>query len=676
MREYQTRAEDRSPAAASRLMQRERTNEANPALMEGPNRSSEVTSFGSRRGCAPLLQRNACGFRSSARSILQLQRSRGNRYVQRELALARTEDVGGAEVTPDIESAIERERGGGQTFDHGVRSNMESAFGADFSGVRIHTGSRADQLNREVNAVAFTTGLDIFFRDGAYNPGSSAGNELLAHELTHVVQQNGSSVVSRRTSGIEIQRMCAECAEEEKKDRIQTKLVVNQPNDQYEEEADRVAGLVTRTLEHGVTAQSGNAGASIRPHGGKSIGSATLQRGLGDGHDLQSPRFAGDPVLEACFDNEALLQFGSQGPAVGKIQQALIDAGFPLPQFGVDNNFGGETQGAVRNYQRAHGLDPDGIVGPLTMGSLDAQFAAPGPGPAPAPPGPAPAPPGPAPAPPGPAPAPPGPAPAPPGPAPAPPAPAETITSETVAASPGARTRTTIGVGEEVNLTHAPASAAWTTTAGTLSAANGIKVILTAPDTAQKITVTGGTATLVFDVLAPTSVAMDREPGTGVKHTLNQPDSGIQTRVFLGPDTVNFNKVIYRELDVAGAATSPGVYSCNPAAGGHCGAGGGGNPCPDKAMTDTVTAAMGTKSVLGDCAYSGHCGFAPPFVPGSVSLAIPYEYKVGAGTFRAITNVAQVHTLAADGTTLNSDKGGAHGDTTVAAPSVAIAQCP
>ncbi|MBI3796020.1 MAG: DUF4157 domain-containing protein, partial [Deltaproteobacteria bacterium] len=142
-----------------------------------------------------------------------------------------------------------------------------------------------------------------------------------------------------------------------------------------------------------------------------------LQRTIGDGHDLQSPRFAGDPVLEACFDNERLLRFGSRGPAVEKIQQALVDAGFPLPSFGVDGIFASETLAAVRDYQRAHGLDPDGLVGPLTMGSLDALFAAPTP-PAPTPPAPTP----PAPTPPSPAPPTPTP-PTPPSPVPTPPAP-------------------------------------------------------------------------------------------------------------------------------------------------------------------------------------------------------------------------------------------------------------
>lgn len=124
---------------------------------------------------------------------------------------------------------------------------------------------------------------------------------------------------------------------------------------------------------------------TIQQSGRGSPVTARLQRKLNDGHDLQSPRFAGDLVLEACFDEERFLQFGSRGPAVEKLQQGLIDAGFPLPMFGVDGIFESETQTAVRNYQRAHTLGVDGIVGPITMGSLDAQFPAPGP-PAPAPP--------------------------------------------------------------------------------------------------------------------------------------------------------------------------------------------------------------------------------------------------------------------------------------------------
>jgi len=157
-------------------------------------------------------------------SLLRLQRTYGNRYVQRVLALAR-QGEGEAEVTPEVESTIERARGGGQGLDHGVRRQMETAFGSDFSGVHVHTGLEAHTLNRAVSAVAFTTGQDIFFRDGAYDPVSSGGRELLAHELTHVVQQGGGSGVA------------------------QGKLVVGEPNDRYEREAELAASAVVRTID-------------------------------------------------------------------------------------------------------------------------------------------------------------------------------------------------------------------------------------------------------------------------------------------------------------------------------------------------------------------------------------------------------------------------------------------
>jgi len=101
---------------------------------------------------------------------------------------------GEMEASPDLESSIQRARGGGQPLDEGIRERMEGAFGADFSGVRVHTDGTSDQLNQSIQAKAFTTGQDVFFRKGAYEPGSRGGQELLAHELTHVVQQNGEAV--------------------------------------------------------------------------------------------------------------------------------------------------------------------------------------------------------------------------------------------------------------------------------------------------------------------------------------------------------------------------------------------------------------------------------------------------------------------------------------------------
>jgi len=100
----------------------------------------------------------------------------------------------GGPVTADVENAIQGARAGGQPLADTVRAPMENAFDADFSGVKVHTDNQSNALNQSLQARAFTTGQDIFFRQGEYDPGSSAGQELLAHELTHVVQQGAAPV--------------------------------------------------------------------------------------------------------------------------------------------------------------------------------------------------------------------------------------------------------------------------------------------------------------------------------------------------------------------------------------------------------------------------------------------------------------------------------------------------
>jgi hypothetical protein len=124
-----------------------------------------------------------------------IQRDEGGESEDEELQMKRIQRQSfqdGGEVGGDFESSLESARGGGQSIDDGVRGKLEGAFGADFSGVRVHTDSQSDTLNKSIQAKAFTTGSDIFFSKGAYNPASTDGQELLSHELTHVVQQNGS----------------------------------------------------------------------------------------------------------------------------------------------------------------------------------------------------------------------------------------------------------------------------------------------------------------------------------------------------------------------------------------------------------------------------------------------------------------------------------------------------
>ena len=257
--------------------------------------------------CSDMVQRRP--------AVAEEENEKEEEMVQRKAA-----EGGGNQVSQGVQSQIESFRGGGQPLPSTLRAYFEPRFGHDFGGVRIHAGGEAAKVARSINAQAFTVGRDVAFAAGQYSPETSGGKRLLAHELTHVVQQGEAGRTSNSPDG------------------------------------------------------RGSSSEVQRTTGGHSD---LIQRTIGDGHDLQSPRFSLDVVLEGCFDDERLLRRGARGPAVEKIQQALVDAGFPLPVFGVDGKFEAETQGAVRDYQRARGLSPDGIVGPITMARLDAEFAGP-----------------------------------------------------------------------------------------------------------------------------------------------------------------------------------------------------------------------------------------------------------------------------------------------------------
>ena len=156
--------------------------------------------------------------------LLRLQRVRGNRYVQRlvesgavgrpgdrfERAADRVADrlalgagpparptAGPALASPPgpagtvakpVARGIDAARGGA-AIPEAVRAPVERALGADLGDVRVHTDRSADRLSRGLGALAFTTGRDVFFRSGLYRPETADGRRVLAHELTHVVQQ-------------------------------------------------------------------------------------------------------------------------------------------------------------------------------------------------------------------------------------------------------------------------------------------------------------------------------------------------------------------------------------------------------------------------------------------------------------------------------------------------------
>lgn len=114
--------------------------------------------------------------------------------AQRKRSAQRDPASGGGFTAPAaVESGIAALRGGGEPLPGNVRAEMEPHFGSDLSGVRIHSGARAGDLSRQVNAHAFTIGQDVFFGHGQYDPATDSGRMLLAHELTHTVQQQGGS---------------------------------------------------------------------------------------------------------------------------------------------------------------------------------------------------------------------------------------------------------------------------------------------------------------------------------------------------------------------------------------------------------------------------------------------------------------------------------------------------
>lgn len=104
----------------------------------------------------------------------------------------------GGFASSKLSSSIQSTRGGGSPLPRSVSGEMGSKIGADFSNVKVHTGSYAQNFNKGLGARAFTVGKDIYFNSGEYNPHSNSGKSLLAHELTHTVQQG--AVARRETN--------------------------------------------------------------------------------------------------------------------------------------------------------------------------------------------------------------------------------------------------------------------------------------------------------------------------------------------------------------------------------------------------------------------------------------------------------------------------------------------
>jgi hypothetical protein len=113
---------------------------------------------------------------------------------QGNMALSRSNTTSkSTNTSPSFPTTLSNRLGKGHHLDSDTKTEMESSFGADFSNVRIHTDGTADSLTTTLGARAFATGQDIFFQSGNYSPETKQGKRLLAHELTHTIQQKNMS---------------------------------------------------------------------------------------------------------------------------------------------------------------------------------------------------------------------------------------------------------------------------------------------------------------------------------------------------------------------------------------------------------------------------------------------------------------------------------------------------
>lgn len=242
----------------------------------------------------------------------ELQRQPIERKDKEEPLQVKASGATAPEISSALQSRMSSLRGGGQPLPQTHRDFFEPRFAYDFRNVRIHAGPDAARFSAAIRARAFTMGRDIVFGQGEFAPHSSWGRRLLAHELTHVMQQGASTHSGVKAPSHTIQR----------------------------------AAVVDDSLCEGAEFPPAEVWFSDR----------VLAR-IRANESLMSFGSVGEPVA---LVQQALVAWGCD--------EGL---GYLLPIFGVDGIFGSETRAAVKTFQLHQGIDVDGIVGPITMADLD-----------------------------------------------------------------------------------------------------------------------------------------------------------------------------------------------------------------------------------------------------------------------------------------------------------------
>jgi hypothetical protein len=181
--------------AVQRLIQAKKLN-VGPAQDKFEEEAERVATRVTHSATTPAPAASALQRERLAETITPLkvsQKSNKDDQTLHRKATDTASDGGGFSVNTGFSRRLSESRGGGNPIPAATRVEMESKFGVDFRPVRIHTGNEATHLTRSVNSEAFTSGHDIYMGSGRFQPNSSKGRHLLAHELTHVVQQAGTA---------------------------------------------------------------------------------------------------------------------------------------------------------------------------------------------------------------------------------------------------------------------------------------------------------------------------------------------------------------------------------------------------------------------------------------------------------------------------------------------------
>lgn len=276
----------------------------------------------------------------------------------------------------------------GQSLDAGARAVMEPHFGHDFGNVRIHTGDKAAASARAVNAQAYTVGRDIVFGNGSYAPGQSGGQELLAHELTHVVQQSGAS---KPSGDIQIGE-AGDAFEQEAEGNAQR---IGAPEGGLSGNRVAGAGVLQKNPEpppllptlnlpsDSITLEAGDSPAVENP---KLVQLATAFKGMIAANPTAYIKLS-TYLSEAAKMNSAKSkeEQGQLQQRMRAFQQALVLLGVPAASIQIEPATAYSTKGAgaitADLYKAPRALPPPGLlVPPAPAGGL----GQPGPGPAPA----------------------------------------------------------------------------------------------------------------------------------------------------------------------------------------------------------------------------------------------------------------------------------------------------